>query len=299
MNKKRNQVFVYLYALAIIMVVDDHCGTQIGILSKLFPYNSFYMPLFVFSSGYFFRLEKLENTIIRRVKRILIPYILYDMVMIIIAFGTDHLFHTHWFPGISLSSVRTMIFEHPTTSLNDAAWFAIMLFWVSVIYSIIQSIMTSVMRWLSLRRVDRFFDSFLTVVLIAGGFISIYLSVRHCNNGYRHWDELRWLCRTAFFLQFYHLGYMFKCHVEPAFAKWNKGIVCLVCITVNLILIVSGNDITFISILWMSSFNSVILPLVTSTTGIFFWYEVMSFLSEKIGETRPTSFIAIVRVGRY
>ena len=50
--KKRNFTFDLLYALAIIMVVDDHTGNQIGILSKIFPYDSFFMPLFVFISGY-------------------------------------------------------------------------------------------------------------------------------------------------------------------------------------------------------------------------------------------------------
>lgn len=35
------------------MVIDDHMSTRIGILSSLFPYNSFYMPLFVFISGYY------------------------------------------------------------------------------------------------------------------------------------------------------------------------------------------------------------------------------------------------------
>ena len=45
--KERNQIFNYLYAMAIIMVIDDHIGSRIGIMSSIFPYNSFYMPLFV------------------------------------------------------------------------------------------------------------------------------------------------------------------------------------------------------------------------------------------------------------
>lgn len=59
--KKRNQVFNFLEALAIIMVIDDHMSTRIGILSSIFPYNSFYMPLFVFISGYFYRERKSER----------------------------------------------------------------------------------------------------------------------------------------------------------------------------------------------------------------------------------------------
>lgn len=56
-SKPRNQTFNYLYAMAILMVIDDHCSTRIGLLSSIFPYNSFYMPLFVFASGYFFNMR--------------------------------------------------------------------------------------------------------------------------------------------------------------------------------------------------------------------------------------------------
>ena len=52
-NEAKNQTFQYLKAIAILMVIDDHMSTRIGILSSLFPYNSFYMPLFVFIFGYY------------------------------------------------------------------------------------------------------------------------------------------------------------------------------------------------------------------------------------------------------
>ena len=68
--KKRNQVFNFLEALAIIMVIDDHMSTRIGILSSIFPYNSFYMPLFVFISGYFYREQKIGVSIPQLVYRL-------------------------------------------------------------------------------------------------------------------------------------------------------------------------------------------------------------------------------------
>ena len=30
------------------MVIDDHVGSRVGILSSIFPYDSFFMPMLVF-----------------------------------------------------------------------------------------------------------------------------------------------------------------------------------------------------------------------------------------------------------
>jgi fucose 4-O-acetylase-like acetyltransferase len=54
-QKSRNQTFQWLETLAIIMVIDDHVGNRIGILSSIFPYDLFFMPMLVFVSGYFFK----------------------------------------------------------------------------------------------------------------------------------------------------------------------------------------------------------------------------------------------------
>ena len=51
--KKRNMTFNCLQALLILMVIDDHVSSRIGLLTSIFPYDSFFMPFFVFISGYF------------------------------------------------------------------------------------------------------------------------------------------------------------------------------------------------------------------------------------------------------
>ena len=61
--KKRNFTFDLLYVLAIIMVVDDHTKAQLGILKAIFPYDSFFMPLFVFISGYFYKKQNVIKNI--------------------------------------------------------------------------------------------------------------------------------------------------------------------------------------------------------------------------------------------
>lgn len=77
--KSRNQTFQWLEALAIIMVIDDHVSTRVGILSSVFPYNSFYMPMLVFISGYFFKDRRLGEGIQHKALHLLVPYIIWSL----------------------------------------------------------------------------------------------------------------------------------------------------------------------------------------------------------------------------
>ena len=82
LNKRqtRNQTFQYLEALAIIMVIDDHVGTRIGFLSSIFPYNSFYMPLLVFISGYFYHKKPIKKYLIHKTKKLFLPYMVWNII---------------------------------------------------------------------------------------------------------------------------------------------------------------------------------------------------------------------------
>ena len=220
--KERNQTFVYLYVLTILMVIDDHCGTRIGFLSGIFPYNSFYMPLFVFASGYFFHQRPLWDTLKRRTKRILLPYIVWDVVMVALAFPVDAILHVNWSRKPSVLTVVRMLVDSPTTTLNGAAWFAIMIFWLSILYTVLRMIVRSGVVQ----------DCILTAVLVALGMIAVYLCMYHMPQDEYALFAMRLACRTLFFLQFYHLGYVFKKYFEAHMQRLNKGIVCIVCVIV-------------------------------------------------------------------
>lgn len=75
--KKRNQIFQYLEAIGILMVIDDHTGTTVGFLSGVFPYNSFYMPMFVFISGYFYREQAVWQNVRHKARHLLLPYLIW------------------------------------------------------------------------------------------------------------------------------------------------------------------------------------------------------------------------------
>ena len=61
-------------------------------------------------------------------------------------------------------------------------------------------------------------------------------------------------------------------------------LLCGICIFINLLLIYFyGYDINFSASCWMANFNSYYLPVITSLTGILFWYKIMQEFSENWG----------------
>ena len=60
-GQKDNKAFMLLSALGILFVVDAHLGQSISFLTQIFPYDSFFMPMFAFVSGYFFQEKNVSS----------------------------------------------------------------------------------------------------------------------------------------------------------------------------------------------------------------------------------------------
>lgn len=271
-SKPRNQTFNYLYAMAILMVIDDHCSTRIGLLSSIFPYNSFYMPLFVFASGYFFNMRGgILSFLGHKIRKLLVPYLLWNVAAMAVAFLLDRWTGVDWVQRPSLYTVAYMLGNQSPTSLNGAAWFVNMLFWVSVGYGLL--------RWIV--KPGRRNDALLTALLTAAGFAAVQL----CIMGYPAQNGAwLFLLRNLFYAQFYHDGYMFRRYGERLLRRCSRTVVCSLCMLVNAALLLAfGSKINFYSTAGMRSFSVWYLPLLTSATGILFYYEIMSYLPSGSG----------------
>lgn len=77
-KSKTNYTFAILSAIGIVMVISAHAGSALNLFSDYFPYNSFFMPMFIFISGYFFKdkniksFDSTKNYIIKKIKNLLI-----------------------------------------------------------------------------------------------------------------------------------------------------------------------------------------------------------------------------------
>ena len=83
MKQETNIPFCLLSVLGIIFVVDGHLNHSFFDIEGLIPYYAFHMPLFVFISGYFFRMkegESLWRFAKRKFLRLMIPYYLWNLI---------------------------------------------------------------------------------------------------------------------------------------------------------------------------------------------------------------------------
>ena len=278
--KERDQAFQYLKALAILMVIDDHTGQHFGCLTGIFPYDSFFMPLFVLISGYFFKDRGILPNIRQKIRHLLVPFIAWSVAGDLIAFILNRAGIVNWYRSpLRIRNIVRLLTDGPLSSINGPAWFALMLFWISVVYCIAYRLL----------RLDKKIPgyAFLTVS-VAFGFISLKL----CMSGYNRNTYLLPVLRIVWYLQFYHIGVMFRKYWERGVRQARLLLICSLCVIVNAVLIRAAGDIRFISTSGMDRFHSWWIPLITSITGGLFWYKIMRFLAPRTGRIRIVDFIA-------
>jgi fucose 4-O-acetylase-like acetyltransferase len=278
-KSKRNQTFQYLEALAIIMVIDDHMSTRIGILSSVFPYNSFYMPMFVFISGYFYYEQNFIPYLKHKAKHLLFPYLIWSVVGEIIAYMLMKAGIVNWFVNpITFKNIAKLFLLEPYSSITGPSWFAIMLFWVSIFYCFLDEL-------LHLKNVKRDYV-FLSVSILLGMSV-LMICMKGCHG------IMVFIMRTMWYCQFYHMGKMFHKYWEAIIETMRTLVVALLCVLLNVILICFfGDDINFMATSAMGNFHSYWLPLITSITGTLFWYKIARYVSARIGRIPIIDFVA-------
>lgn len=284
MAQKSNKNFMILSALGILFVVDAHAWSPLGLMTNFFPYNSFFMPMFCFISGYFFRPEKLSSFgpfILHKAKTLLLPFfiwnILYGILVTIlrsagaITYGAPISFYTIFIqPFLDCNMFQ----------FNFPAWFVPALFLVILIYSLIRKVLF------------RLWNEILMFIIFA---LIGTACVHFSRMGYNTNPYFLPLLKAGFLIQFYQLGRLFQTHLEKLYSKLPTLLVLTLPIVINTILIYKTNDqIYFNDIATMAGFLTQFdfLPLLTSITGICFWLKISEMLVPIFGNNRIVNFIS-------
>lgn len=280
---KSNKAFMILSALGILFVVDRHSGDAIGLFVSIFPYGSFFMPMFMFISGYFWKEKHLESWrsvgtyLLGKFKKLMVPYLLWSVLYGFLTIALNR-------AGMNLAqpTVRNFVYSVFTDGtafgLNGAAWFVPVLFAVTASYTVGRKLLGRLWN-----------DSLALAAFIALGAAAVWLTKSH---GVYYKALL--LYKSAFFIQFFQMGLYFNQYLEKWFDRINGLGLCLAMMAVNFLLLAKyGNlDLGVLSVMDGFYTGNCLVPLITSLTGILFWLKIAKFMEPVLGNNRLVNYIS-------
>ena len=170
---KSNKKFMLLSALGIIMVVDAHAWTTLTLFAEMIPYNSFLMPLFIFISGYFCKIDEttdLLKFVKKKTKKLLLPWVLFLISLFLIELLIKLIKFGHWvLPSEDeiLEAAYRLVTDGMPVKLAAPLWFIPTLFFVECLYAVLKKNLLKRKIWNDLSFLIVFFAINMLVVSIA------------------------------------------------------------------------------------------------------------------------------------
>ena len=274
------------------MVVDHHTFTALNLFGGFIPYNSFFMPMFVFISGYFNKVNgdtRLLPYLGKKVKTLLLPY----AGIALIAFILQQLMNwlktgalegiPSWYPKYVLERIVTVGSPFP---LVTPMWFVITLFTTLVIYAVIKKLL------------GKLWNSF----VMLGIFCLLQLGVVWLAKTADP-DALYWFLvplKVLFFLPFLEMGIIYRDHFEKRHdgmsGGWKLGLMAAL-LLINMIrtmYLPMPYDVAFDSLDDLSGFTSpyFVTPLISSLVGICFWLTLVDLVGKPLQESRFVNYLS-------
>ena len=281
-----------LSAIGIFMVVDHHTFTAMNLFGDFIPYNSFFMPMFVFISGYFNKVDsdtKLLTYTWKKIKSLLFPYLGICLLVLVIQFFMN-LFKTETFEsfpsGYLLYMLERVVTLGSPFALVTPMWFVITLFSLLLVYALLKKILGKI--W------NNFIMFALFVVLHLA---SIYLA-KTLDPESIYWFLLP--LKVFFFLPFLELGIIYRDHLERKHASLEGGgkiailFALLVFNMIRTIYLPTAYDVAFDTIDEMAGFTSpfIVTPLISSLVGILFWLTIADLIEKSVSGSKFINYMS-------
>lgn len=277
-----------LSAIGAVMVVDVHSWTALGPLTNYLPYNSFFMQMFVFISGYFFVYSedmKLGAYLKKKTINLLVPYyvwwFIYGFIVwffkkyTVVNIGDDFsLFHLVLGPWLSGED----------WAFNGPSWFIIPFYILQIVYFALRKI------------IGKYWNEWIATIAFALlEILAMYIEI------YRgpvpNWVNL---FRVMALLIYYQFGVLYRKYFEAAFRKASGLLVCSVCVLGDWILVnrYENTEFYFNKMQWRfpevanHSALILILPIATGILGTAFWLKVSQYFETVFGDNRLVNFIS-------
>ena len=275
MKTKRNETFIILSALGILLILLGHLDFPILTMGGLFPYYSFHVMLFVFISGYFYKPEE-ETYIIsyvkRKLKHLLLPYFVWNVVYGVLA-TVLHNAGMKIGENISLYNLFVAPFLSGHQFMYQAAsWFVPALFLVEFCNILGRKI-------LSLLKIRN--EYIIMALYLIIGLAAVFLAKRGSV-----YDYYKLPARIMLLAPCFQMGHLYKEKLESK--DTLPGYLYFPILLVIQFILVSVNygQIAF-SAVWVTGFaHSIFLPYLTTITGIAFWLRIAKELTPILSKSR-------------
>lgn len=291
-RSKSNKKFMLLSAIGIFMVVDHHTFTALNLFGDYIPYNSFFMPMFVFISGYFNKVDSDTNLLQftwKKTKTLLFPYVGISALVFIIQLLMN-LFKTGSFVPYPSSYLLYMLERIVTCgspfALVTPMWFVITLFSLLLVYAVLKKML------------GKIWNSYIMfAIFCALHLITVYLAKTLMPETI-HFILLP--LKVLFFLPFLELGIIYRNHLEEKHTKLKVG--WKICILVALLIfnmirtlyLPTAYDVAFDTIDELAGFTSpyIVTPLISSVIGITFWLTISDLLEKPLAESKFINYMS-------
>ena len=292
---KSNKKFMLLSAIGIFMVVDHHTFTAFNLLGDYLPYNSFFMPMFVFISGYFNKVDKttdLWKYLVKKVKTLLLPYIGLSLFVFAVQQLINYIklgnemaaLPSDYFSFVLKRIVTTGTFG----AIVEPMWFVIALFSTLMVYAVLKKFLHKIKAW----------NSFVMLAVFIALHIYVVWLTKNTDAEALH----NWLVplKCCFFFPFIELGVIYRNYLEkphaamPAGGKIGFLFVLLALNAIRTAYMPAAYDIAFDSIDELAGFTSpyLVTPIVSSLIGILFWLTAVDLVAKPVGESRFVNYMS-------
>ena len=291
LEKKKINVdyrFKLVYAIAMISVIADHLFGKGSIelnIQGWFNYNTYHMPLFMFSAGYFFKSRNINHTseyIYKKFKKLIFPiytynffYGLYVQVLKKLGFRSVYI-KPFSFRIIFIEPLGGGGFQYIKPS-----WFSSSLFFVEV-YNILKRKLTSILR-------IEFHESIYLII----DFIISYNSISLSNRGFNKIRIYMHILRFLHLNIYYEFGIFFSKYLENIIKSIKSDIFFTIIFLLKLLFHLYYSKVPHFFYGLCIYYNYPPITVITiSILGIFFWIRLSEILEPILGKNYYVNIIA-------
>lgn len=281
-----------LSAIGIFMVVDSHTFIAFDLFGNVIPYNSFFMPMFVFISGYFNKVDSSTRLLPytwKKIRTLIFPYIGISVAVLGLQWVLNLIKLGESVPppqGFFMYVLENVVTTGVPFMMVLPMWFVISLFSVLLVYAVLKKFLF------------RIWKSYIMLpVFIALHLFAVYAGM------YADRDALNPLLlpfKIMFFLPFLELGIIYREHLEKKHTGlsggYKIGIMALLLLfnMARTMYLPQPYDVAFDSIDDLSGFTSpfIVTPMISSLVGILFWLTLVDLIGKPVQESRFVNFMS-------